>query len=65
MDDHIQVVVAQDGHEGKYVALRSYNDRTPIASGTDPIEVIRDAVCKGVAEPVIFFVPDKDKACLY
>lgn len=62
-DEH--VLVAQEGCEGKYVALRTFTNNVPVASGQNPQEVIENALKKGVPEPVIFFVSGSDEACLY
>ncbi len=54
------VLITEEGHEGKYVALRSMSDRTVIASGNDPQVVMKKANEQGVTNPVIFFVPNHD-----
>jgi hypothetical protein len=53
-------LVEGSGFEGQFVATRSFNDRTPIASGTDPHLVRQDAKAKGAKSPVIVFVPPKN-----
>lgn len=50
---------------GRYVAKKSFNDKTPICSGTDPNEVLREAKLKGLIDPVIFYVPEKDMVHIY
>ncbi len=60
-----QVLIAEEGYEGKYVALRSISDRTVVASGDDPEAVMQEARERGVAHPVIFFVPSHDITLVY
>lgn len=51
-------------YEGKYVAFRSFDDDTVVASGRDPKKV-RDAdLHAGVKEPVLVYIP-KDKTYIY
>jgi hypothetical protein len=53
-----QVLITEEGYEGKYVALRSIVDRTVVASGYNPKVVMKEAHQKGCAEPLIFYVPE-------
>jgi len=50
---------------GKYVAMESFNNRTVIASGKDPIEVMAQAERKGVTNPLVIFVPPKGMVNIY
>lgn len=60
-----QVLISEEGYEGKYVALRSMSDRTVIASGDDPETVMKEAREQGVDHPVMFFVPSHDITLVY
>jgi hypothetical protein len=60
-----QVLIAEKGYEGKYVALRSVSDRTVVASGNDPETVMQEARKQGMTNPVIFFVPSHDITLVY
>ncbi|MGA2070851.1 MAG: DUF5678 domain-containing protein [Sedimentisphaerales bacterium] len=60
-----QVLITEEGYEGKYVAMRSMSDRTIIASGSSPDAVMKQAREKGVNNPVIFFVPDHNITLVY
>jgi hypothetical protein len=60
-----QVLISEEGYEGKHVALRSMSDRTVIASGNDPDTVMKEAREQGVDNPVIFFVPSHDITLVY
>lgn len=65
MSSQGQVLVGEEGYEGKYVALRSMSDRTVIASGDDPQAVMKEARERGADSPVIFFVPSHDITLVY
>ncbi len=60
-----QVLITEQGYEGKYVAMRSMSDRTIIASGNNPDDVMKHAHKQGVTDPVIFFVPSHDITLVY
>jgi ribosomal protein L14E/L6E/L27E len=55
-----QVLVCGRKYEGKYVALRSFDDNTVLACGKKPAVVMRKAskdAGSDVADPVLVFVP--------
>ncbi len=60
-----QVLINEDGFEGKYVALRSFTDRTVVASGDNPETVMEQARQAGYSEPVIFYVPEHNITLVY
>jgi hypothetical protein len=60
-----QVLMSEEGYEGKYVALRSLVDRTVVASGDNPAVVMEQAHRKGCSEPVIFYVPEHSISLVY
>ena len=59
------MLIAEEGYEGKYVALRLISDRTVVASGGNPETVMQEARERGVTNPVIFFVPSHDITLVY
>ena len=63
MAEHI--LVAEDKYDGKYVALRSFTDSEVLASGDDPIKVMKAAKEQGAASPVLFYVPERDMTFVY
>ena len=65
MDKQEQVLMSEEGYEGKYVALRSLVDRTVVASGDAPAIVMEQAHLKGCSEPVIFYVPEHSISLVY
>jgi hypothetical protein len=57
--------VNQKRYMGKYVALRSFVDKKVVASGKRPSDVAERAGKKGVKNPVIVFVPEKNISHIY
>jgi len=52
-------------YSGKYVATRSFKNKTAVCSGSDPSKVLDEAKKKGVRNPVVFYVPEKDMIHIY
>ncbi len=65
MSKEEQVLVTEEGYEGKYVALRSFVDRTVVACGDNPENVMEQARKAGCGEPVIFYVPEHNIILVY
>ena len=61
----IQTLIKDSGYEGRYVALKSFEDSTVISDGITPQEAYEKAVAKGHARPVLVFVPLKDMVQIY
>jgi len=61
----VQTLIKNSGYEGKYVALKSFEDSTVISDGITPQEAYDKAVKKGFSKPVLVFVPLKDMAQIY
>lgn len=59
------VLVTEKKYNGRYVALQSFNDKTVVASGTDPAKVMAAAIKKGVAAPVIVYIPEENQVFVY
>jgi len=59
------ILVRDEKHEGKYVAFRSVVDRTIVAEGDNPDNVVRDAKKAGYEHPMIMYVPSKNMTCCY
>ncbi|MBI5198005.1 MAG: hypothetical protein HZA19_05280 [Nitrospirae bacterium] len=60
-------VLIKDGERygGKYIATRSFKDKTVVTSGKDAAKVYEAAKKKGVKDPVVFFVPKKGMVNIY
>lgn len=60
-----QILVSGKKYRGKYVALNSFNSQKVVASGVEPVDVVKKAEEKGVKSPVIVFVPEKKLTHIY
>lgn len=62
-----QLVLVNNGdlYSGQYVAVRSFSDRNVVCHGTQPVDVIKEAKEKGVGDPVLLFIPEKDMVHIY
>lgn len=61
----VQTLIKDSGYEGRYVTLKSFEDSTVISDGITPHEAYEKAIKKGVAKPVLVFVPLKDMVQIY
>lgn len=61
----VQTLIKDSGYEGRYVALKSFEDYTVINDGTTPQEVYDKVVEKGYTRPVLIVVPFKDMVQIY
>lgn len=61
------VVLVKEAHKysGKYVATRSFRNKTVISSGDDLVTVYESAKAKGAKDPVVVYVPKKDEVQVY
>ena len=64
METHV-LIRDGDKYGGQYVATSSFTDKEVISHGSDPIDVFNEAKEKGVKEPVVFYVPEKDIVQIY
>jgi len=60
-----QILVKNKKYEGKFVAFRSFTDRTVIAFGKNPSEVLSKAHKKGLKEPVVVFITKDNTSYIY
>ena len=58
-------LVKDEKLSGKFVALKEFDDKTVIADGKDPSEVLEKAIQKGYKNPVILFVPIRNMVQIY
>jgi hypothetical protein len=61
----VQTLIKESGYEGKYVALKSFEDSTVISDGATPQEAYDKAIKKGCARPVLVFVPIEGMVQIY
>ncbi len=57
---HKHTLVDEEGFEGQFVATPFFDDSAVVAYGADPATVLRLAKARGVDDPVIIYVPDKE-----
>lgn len=60
-------VLVNNGEQygGKYVALKSFDDKDVVSWGENPLYVYNEAKDKGVEDPVVFYVPEKNSIHVY
>ena len=61
----VQALVTGKRYEGKYVALESFTSNRVVASGKNPSHVLDAAEKKGVADPVLVYVPRSGISHIY
>jgi Family of unknown function (DUF5678) len=52
-------------YSGKYVATEHFNDFNVIASGKNIESVLKKTITKGIKNPVIFYVPERNIVNIY
>ena len=60
-----QALIGERKYNGRYVAIKDFNDHIVVADGKDPQEVYELALKKGCPDPVILYVPLKDMVQIY
>ncbi len=63
--EFISLIEHPEKYSGKYVAKKSFQDLAVISAGSDPQEVMKEAQQKGVKDPVVFYIPEKDLLHIY
>jgi len=58
-------LVQTNEYDGRYVALRSFEDHTVVGVGDDPETALEDARANGVDEPVLLYVEEKGSVQIY
>ena len=59
------VLVSDSKYEGQYVALKSFQDNTVVASGAEPVVALNLAEKKGFHDPVVVFIPQSNMTHVY
>ncbi len=60
-----KVLINSNEYSGQYVAMVSLEDSTIVGAGINPQEAMDSARAKGVQDPYILYVPDKDLVYIY
>lgn len=58
-------VVLDSKYNGRYIAIKDFENNVVIADGKDPKEAYEIAVKKGYVDPVILYVPVKNTVQIY
>ncbi len=58
-------IVNSKKYIGRFVAMASFNKRSVVASGKDPVDVMNRAEKKGYQDPLVIFVPPKGVVSIY
>jgi hypothetical protein len=60
-----KVMIKTDKYNGRYVAMKSFDDHTVVGVGDDPETAIKDATSKGYKNPVLLYIPEKELVHIY
>ena len=60
-----RLLPATTGFNGRYVAMKSFEDNTIVGVEDNPEKALKDAEMKGVKNPVLLYVPEKDTVHIY
>jgi hypothetical protein len=59
------VMVDTDDYNGRYVALKSFEDHTVMGSGLDPATALNEAKAKGCDNPLIVYIDPPNTVNIY
>ena len=59
------LLVNTNEYNGRYVALKSFEDHSVVGVGDDPESALQDARAKGVEDPVLVYIPAADTVQIY
>jgi len=51
-----RILVTTDKFNGRYVAMKSFDDNTIVGVGEDPEKALKDAETKGFKNPVLLYM---------
>lgn len=54
-----KIIVKEKKYNGRYVALKDFDDFTIVSDGKNPKEAFEKAVKKGIPEPAILYIPNR------
>ena len=60
-----RVLINTDDFNGKYVSFVSADDNTIVGSGDTPGEALAEAKKRGIKNPFLIYIPDKDIVHIY
>ena len=60
-----KILLHSKKYSGQYIALRSVEDNTIVASGKTPAEALKNAADKGEDSPYLLYVPAEESVHIY
>lgn len=60
-----KILVSTDEFNGRYVAMKSFDDNTIVGVGDDPEKALNEAEAKGFKNPILLYIPEKDIVHIY
>jgi len=60
-----KILVNTEEFNGRYVAMKSFDDNTIVGVGDDPAKALREAEEKGFKDPILLYIPEKDLVHIY
>ena len=60
-----KVLVTTNEFNGRYVAMKSFDDNSIVGVGDDPEKALNDAKAKGFKTPVLLYIPEEKVVHIY
>ena len=60
-----QTLLQTNKYNGRYVAMKSFEDHAIVGVGDDPEAALRDASAHGHENPVLLYIPEKEAVLIY
>jgi hypothetical protein len=60
-----KILVTTEEYNGRYVAMKSFDDNTIVGVGDNPEQALKEAESKGFKNPVLLYIPEKDIVHIY
>ena len=60
-----RILVSTDEFNGRYVAMKNFDDNTIVGVGDDPEKALKDAESKGYKNPLLLYIPERDIVHIY
>lgn len=60
-----KLLINTDEFNGRYVAMKSFDDNSIVGIGDTPEEALKDAERNGFKDPVLLYIPEKDVVHIY
>ncbi len=59
------VFQTEEKHLGHYAAFASFTAEKVISYGDNPVEVVAEAKRKGIEDPVLVYIPEKEEVHIF